>query len=241
MRETLYAGARVFTGDRASGWGDCISVRGQWIHAVGFEQDMSVLRGSGTEVVDLGGRVVVPGFIDAHNHYLATAEALTSVDLRYPGVASVADLVDAIAVRAGQTPAGSWIRGFGMDYAKYPDPRFPTRWDLDRATGDHPVIAYHVSGHYALVNSAALAHRGIDDNVANPAGGEFVRDADGRAHRPLPGRGHQPDPPGCRRRRLARPELPHRGAARGTGRAARCRRPGLPRRRSHHRLRSAGH
>lgn len=180
MRETLYVGARVFTGNAASPWGDCIFVRGQWICAAGFEKDLSVPRGSDTEVVDLGGRVVVPGFIDAHNHYLATAEALASVDLRYPGIASVADLVDAVARRAGETPAGRWIRGFGMDYAKYPDPRFPTRWDLDRATRDHPVIAYHVSGHYALVNSAALAHRGIDDNVADPAGGEFVRDADGR-------------------------------------------------------------
>jgi predicted amidohydrolase YtcJ len=180
MRETLYVGARVFTGDQASPWGDCISVRGRWIRAVGFEQDMGAARGPGTEVVDLGGRVVVPGFIDAHNHYLATAEALASVDLRYPGIASVAGLVDAIAARAGQTPAGRWIRGFGMDYAKYPDPHVPTRWDLDRATRDHPVIAYHVSGHYALVNSAALAHRGIGGNVADPAGGEFVRDADGR-------------------------------------------------------------
>ena len=135
-------------------------------------------RGSGTEVVDLGGRVVVPGFIDAHNHYLATAEALTSVDLRYPGVASVADLVDAITVQADPgRPLDPRVR-HGL--RQVPRPPFPTRWDLDRATGDHPVIAYHVSGHYALVNSAALAHRGIDDNVANPAGGEFVRDADGR-------------------------------------------------------------
>jgi predicted amidohydrolase YtcJ len=180
VKETLYVGGRVFTGDPASSWGDCIAVRGRWIRAAGSERDLDVPRGPGTEVVDLGGRVVVPGFIDAHNHYLATAEALASVDLRYPGVASVADLVDAIAVRAGGTPAGRWIRGFGMDYAKYPDPHYPTRWDLDRATRDHPVIAYHVSGHYALVNSAALAHRGIDDNVADPAGGEFVRDSGGR-------------------------------------------------------------
>lgn len=180
MRETLYVGARVFTGGQAPAWGDCIAVRGRWIHAAGLERDLDLPRGPDTEVVDLGGRVVVPGFIDAHNHYLATAEALASVDLRYPGIASVADLVDAITARAAQTPAGRWIRGFGMDYAKYPDPGYPTRWDLDRATRDHPVIAYHVSGHYALVNSAALAHRGIDDNVADPAGGEFVRDADGR-------------------------------------------------------------
>jgi predicted amidohydrolase YtcJ len=179
MRETLYIGARVFTGNAAAPWADFISVQGGRIRAVGSGPGSAGSGRPGVEMIDLGGRLVVPGFVDAHNHYLATAEALTSVDLRYPGVASVEDLADAIAKRAEETPADRWIRGFGMDYAKYPGPR-PTRWDLDRATGDHPVIVYHVSGHYALVNSAALAHRGIDENAANPAGGEFVRDGEGR-------------------------------------------------------------
>ena len=179
MRETVYTGCRVFTGNAAAPWGQSISVLGGRIRAVGSAGDAGAPRSPDADVVDLGGRLVVPGFVDAHNHYLATAEALTSVDLRYPGVGSIDDLVDAIAKRAGETPADRWIRGFGMDYAKYPDAR-PTRWDLDRATADHPVIAYHVSGHYALVNSAALAQRGIDENAANPPGGEFVRDGDGR-------------------------------------------------------------
>jgi hypothetical protein len=179
MRETLYTGARVFTGHAASPWADFLSVQGGRIRAVGREGEAGASRPPDAEVIDLGGRVVVPGFIDAHNHYLATAEALTSVDVRYPGVGSIADLTGAIAKRAEETPSGRWIRGFGMDYAKYPGPP-PTRWDLDRATGDHPVIVYHVSGHYALVNSAALAHRGIDENAANPSGGEFVRDGEGR-------------------------------------------------------------
>jgi len=179
MRETVYTGCRVFTGNAAAPWGQSISVLGGRIRAVGSAGDAGAARSPDADVVDLGGRLVVPGFVDAHNHYLATAEALTSVDLRYPGVGSIDDLVEAIAKRAGETPANRWIRGFGMDYAKYLDAR-PTRWDLDRATADHPVIAYHVSGHYALVNSAALAQRGIDENAANPAGGEFVRDGGGR-------------------------------------------------------------
>jgi len=179
MRETVYTGCRVFTGNAAAPWGQSVSVLGGRIRAVGSAGDAGTASSPDADVVDLGGRLVVPGFVDAHNHYLATAEALTSVDLRYPGVGSIDDLVDAIAKRAGETPTDCWIRGFGMDYAKYPDAR-PTRWDLDRATADHPVIAYHVSGHYALVNSAALAQRGIDENAASPPGGEFVRDGDGR-------------------------------------------------------------
>ena len=125
MRETLYTGARVFTGHAAAPWGTFLLVQDGRIRAVGRESDAGAPRPPDAEVIDLGGRVVVPGFIDAHNHYLATAEALTSVDVRYPGVGSIADLTGAIAKRAEETPSGRWIRGFGMDYAKYPGPPRP--------------------------------------------------------------------------------------------------------------------
>ncbi len=129
--------------------------------------------------VDLGGRTMVPGFIDPHCHYLATGESLISIDLRYPGVASVEDMVAAVAASAAETPAGEWINGAGFDHAKYD--AAPTRWDLDRATTEHPVGLMHVSGHYLLVNSLALELAGIDDDTPDPKGGRIERDADGRA------------------------------------------------------------
>jgi hypothetical protein len=180
LEETLYVNGRVFTADPSAPWAECVRVQGRWIRAVGSQAELGGSGDLGGSVVDLGGRVVVPGFIDAHNHFLATAEALSSVDLRYPDTSSIGDLVQTIRERAEGTAAGQWIRGFGMDYAKYPDGRPPTRWDLDKATKDHPVVAYHVSGHYALVNTAALALRGIGDNVVDPPGGAFLRDAGGR-------------------------------------------------------------
>jgi hypothetical protein len=121
---------------------------------------------------------MVPGFIDPHNHYLSTGESMASLDLRYPAISSVEDLVEIVAQEAAETPAGSWIRGFGFDYAKYE--AAPTRWDLDRATGDHPVGLTHISGHYLLVNSVALEAAGINDGTPDPKGGCFVRDDDGR-------------------------------------------------------------
>jgi predicted amidohydrolase YtcJ len=187
--ETVYVNGKIFTGSRARPWAECIRVQGTRIRSVGSRDDVGAggsagsarsAPGGGAAEVDLHGRVVVPGFIDAHNHYLATAEALAAVDLRYPRVSSIESLVADIAERAAQTRAGDWIRGFGMDYAKFTDRRLPTRWDLDAATKDHPVIAYHVSGHYALVNSAALALRDIGEDVADPPGGTFVRDGGGR-------------------------------------------------------------
>jgi predicted amidohydrolase YtcJ len=128
--------------------------------------------------IDVGRRTVVPGFIDAHNHFLATGESLASLDVRYPAIASVADLLDAVRAAAASTPAGSTIRAFGFDHAKYE--RTPTRWDLDSATAAHPVVILHVSGHHALVNSSVLEHSGITDETPDPPGGEFVRDERGR-------------------------------------------------------------
>jgi predicted amidohydrolase YtcJ len=132
------------------------------------------------DVVDAGGRTVLPGLVDAHNHYLATAEALASVNVRFPAVASRADLTRVIGEVAEVTPPGRWIRAVGLDWAKFPDGQPPTRNDLDEATLGHPVIVYHVSVHHALVNTPAMRERGIADTVQDPPGGRFVRDEAGR-------------------------------------------------------------
>lgn len=165
----------VFTADRGQPWAEAIAIRNGRIEAVGND---SSIRRSDIEEIDLGGRTVVPGFIDAHNHYLATGEMLAQIDVKYPRVASVDDLVAAIADAAADTPAGQWISATGFDHAKYGET--PTRWDLDRATDKHPVSVLHISGHYVLVNSAALAARGLSDDTPDPQGGQLVRDEQGR-------------------------------------------------------------
>ena len=171
--------ADVRTMDPRAPRAEAVAVRGGRIAAVGRAADVTAAAGPDARTIDAGGRTVVPGFIDPHNHLLSTAESLASVDARYPGVAGGADLVTRLAAEAARTPAGQWIRAFGMDDAKYPGGR-PTRALLDEATTEHPVIVYHVSGHHAVVNSAALTWRGIGDDVADPAGGRFVRDEAGR-------------------------------------------------------------
>lgn len=180
LDEMIYVNGKFFTADRARPWAECVRVQGDRITSVGTRAEVAPAPGAGVPAVDLGGRVVTPGLIDAHNHFLATAEALASVDLRFPGVSSAESLVAAFASRAAGTEPGRWLRGFGMDYAKFAGGRVPTRWDLDKASADHPIVAYHVSGHYALVNSAALAMRRITDDAVDPPGGTFIRDSAGR-------------------------------------------------------------
>jgi predicted amidohydrolase YtcJ len=177
MPELLLHNGPVLTMEPGTPRSDAVLVGGNRIVAVGAEAHRRA--GPGARRIDVGGRTVLPGFVDPHNHLLSTAESLAALDARYPAVRDAAELVSLVRRAAERTPAGEWIRGFGMDDAKYPNGR-PTRQALDEATTEHPVIIYHVSGHQAVVNSTALAWRGIGNDVADPAGGAFVRDAGGR-------------------------------------------------------------
>lgn len=175
----VFAGGVIRTMDPAVPTAEAIAVEGARIMAVGTLDEVRARVGR-AEHIDLRGRLLLPGFVDAHNHYLATGESMASLDVRYPLVGSTGTLVRAIAAAAEQTPPGQWIRAWGFDHAKYGEDGPPSRWDLDRATTRHPVAVSHISGHYVLVNSMALSLRGIDEFAADPAGGTFVREPDGR-------------------------------------------------------------
>lgn len=175
----VFAGGMIRTMDPAVPRAEAVAVEGSRIAAVGSFEDVRSRMGR-AEQIDLRGRLLLPGFIDAHNHYLATGESMASVDVRYPMVGSIEKLVRAIAATAEKTPPGQWIRAWGFDHAKYGERRAPSRRDLDGATTRHPVAVSHISGHYVLVNSMALSLRRIDEFAPDPAGGTFVREPDGR-------------------------------------------------------------
>jgi predicted amidohydrolase YtcJ len=178
--ETVYTNARILTVDRARPSASAVAVRDGRILAVGDEAAVRGQVAPGATTVDLGGRTMVPGFIDAHNHMACTAETFFAVDASPRSVASIAELVAQIAEATERTSPGAWIRGFGMDWTRFAEGRRPTRWDLDEAGDQHPVVILHVSGHYALVNSRALAEGGLTDAASDPAGGSLGRDESGR-------------------------------------------------------------
>jgi hypothetical protein len=173
----IHGTAGVFTAARGEPWAEALVIRGSRILAVGRRDEVSA-RFPDAEPFDVGARTVIPGLIDAHNHFLATGESLSSVDLRYPAVASVTDVVAVLSDAASRTPEGEWITAFGLDDSKYE--RAPSRWDLDEASVTHPIMAHHVSGHHVFVNSPALAARGVTDDTPDPQGGRLVRGPDGR-------------------------------------------------------------
>jgi predicted amidohydrolase YtcJ len=150
------------------------------IVAVGSDDALRAAAPTDARQVDVGGGSILPGFVDPHNHLAFTGAELAQVDMRFPGVASIRDLVARIAEAAERTPDGAWIRAVGMNPAMFREGRLPTRWDLDEATLAHPVLVQHLSGHHALANSLALEQRGLSDDAPDPEGGHLVRDDRGR-------------------------------------------------------------
>jgi predicted amidohydrolase YtcJ len=157
-----------------------VAIVGERIVAVGGDHAVRAAAPPDARRIDVHGRSILPGFVDAHHHLAFTGAELAAVDVRYPGVASIADLVGRIAEAAERTPDGTWIRAVGMNPEMFRDGRLPTRWDIDEATRVHPVLVQHMSGHHALANSLGLERRGLDDTAADPEGGQLIRDDRGR-------------------------------------------------------------
>lgn len=128
------------------------------------------------EVVDCGGRTVLPGFVDAHVHFLAYASSLTAVDCSPHSVAGIREIAEALRGRAMDTPPGEWVRGAGYDEFRLREKRHPTRHDLDPLLPDHPVKLAHRSGHGIVLNSRAMDLAGISIHTPEPLGGYIERD-----------------------------------------------------------------
>ncbi len=147
--------------------------------AVGSDRDIKEWQSASTELVDLHGAVVSPGFIESHNHASAYAMNLLRVDCSPSVTRSIADVKEAIRVKAGQTPPGEWIQGFGYDDTLISDKRALTRADLDEAAPEHPVQIMHISVHFSYVNSKALEIAGVGPDTPQPEGGVIDKDTNG--------------------------------------------------------------
>jgi predicted amidohydrolase YtcJ len=133
---------------------------------------------AGAHVIELAGKAVTPGLIDAHSHLVGLGDALVEVDL--VDTTSFDEVIARVRAATAGRPAGSWIAGRGWDQNDWPDRRFPSHERLSAALPDHPVWLTRVDGHAALLNARAMAVLGIGAAVADPPGGRFERDTAGR-------------------------------------------------------------
>jgi predicted amidohydrolase YtcJ len=176
---TVFRNARIHTMDAARPRADALAARGGRLLAVGTEADVAAAAGRDARVVDLGGRAVVPGFVESHCHFLTTGLTLRQVDARTPPNTTIADIRRRVAEFAGRMSPGAWILGWGYDDTLIAERRALTRQDLDEAAPDHPVYIRHVSGHLSYTNSAAIRLAGIGRGAQAPPGGHVVLDARG--------------------------------------------------------------
>ena len=176
----IYVNGNVLTMDTAGTVHEAVSLREGLIESVGSSEEMLALAGDNTVVVDLRGRSVLPGFIDAHGHFPGSGQTVFSADLNSPPIGEVTNLSQLLErlTRLAQARSEGWIIGHGYDDTLLAERRHPNRDDLDRVSSDRPVAIIHVSGHLAVVNSAALAILGIDAESLDPEGGVIVREPD---------------------------------------------------------------
>lgn len=154
-----------------------LAVSGGKIVAVGSDADTKSLIGPGTRVIDAGGRLIIPGFNDAHVHFLETGQQLSSVDLRT--AKSPEEFVQRIRDFAAKLPKGRWILGGKWDHENWTPSNLPTAAMIDAVTPDNPVFIDRLDGHMALANSLAMKLAKVDKNTKDVPGGEIVRDANG--------------------------------------------------------------
>ena len=154
-----------------------IAVTNSTIFAIGSDNDLMKLRGPHTQVVDLNGAFVMPGFNDAHTHITEAGQQKLTVDL--DGTTSLDDMLARIKAYVATAKPGQWIQGGGWDHTKWTSKTLPTRGDLDKVTGDHPAVFYRTDGHIVVANSSALLAAGISSATPDPQGGKIDRDANG--------------------------------------------------------------
>lgn len=181
--DLVLRGGTIVTLEKSMPQARALAARGQRIVAIGSEAEILPLIGSGTRVIDLAGRVAMPGFIEGHGHFLSLGDSKRKLDLSQAKTWN--EIVELVAAAAQQAPAGQWIVGRGWHQGKWTAPPqsnvqgYPTHDALSRVTPNHPVLLTHGTGHMAFANAKAMELAGVSKETAEIAGGEILRDAAG--------------------------------------------------------------
>jgi predicted amidohydrolase YtcJ len=175
--DLIIINAKVWTVDQARPTAQAVAVLGDRIIAVESNADVETLRSAATRVIDAGGKLVLPGFNDAHVHFVEGGSQLDAVQLN--DVTTTDEFVRRVGERAKHTPKGEWIQGGDWDETKWNPVKLPTAALIDAVTPDNPVLLSRYDGHSSLANSIALRLAGITSRTPDPPGGAIVRDVNG--------------------------------------------------------------
>jgi predicted amidohydrolase YtcJ len=177
--DIIVTNARIYTLNPQQKWAEAIAVRGDKIIAVGERKQVEALRRPSTKMIDAGQRLLLPGFVDCHIHFMDGSLGLTRVDLNE--ATTVAEIQKRVKAYADAHPNELWIQGMGWTYPTFGPSALPNKKILDDVVTDRPVYLIAFDGHSSWANSKALAMAGIDRNTPNPPNGTIVRDENGDA------------------------------------------------------------
>lgn len=175
--DLIVTNAKIWTVDKSMPTAQAVAVLEDRIVAVGSSTGVDAWRGPDTHVVDAEGKLLLPGFNDAHVHFITGGMQLSNVQLK--DAATPQEFARLIAERAKVAPKGEWILGGNWDETKWDPPNIPTKELIDALTPDTPVFVTPYDGHMGLANSLALRLAGITSKTPDPLGGTVVRDAQG--------------------------------------------------------------
>ena len=172
--DKIYFNARIWTGDSINAWADAIAIKGNEIVYVG--KDYQSFKGSNTEMIDLSGKLILPGFIDNHTHFLSGGYNLSSVDLRKAKTKE--EFISILKEFCQNQKDDTWVLGGDWDHEAWGG-ELPSKSWIDSVTGDHPLFVSRYDGHMALANTKALQIAGIKKTAKVPTGGEMPKDKTG--------------------------------------------------------------
>jgi predicted amidohydrolase YtcJ len=175
--DLLIVNANIHTMDSSRPLAEAVAILGDRIIAVGADKDIRKLAGARTRIIDARKQLVLPGFNDAHVHFMSGGFQLSSVDLRDANTPE--EFAERIRKFAEKVPAGRWITGGDWDHERWPTAALPTKELIDRYTPETPVFVSRLDGHMALANSLALKLAGVTKETVEPPGGVIVRDKSG--------------------------------------------------------------
>jgi predicted amidohydrolase YtcJ len=174
MADMVLLNGRIFTVDAARPWAQAAAIRDGRFVAVGKDEEIKGLIGQDTEVIDLAGKLALPGFNDAHLHFCNGGLYLLGIDLRPAG--DEKEFVKILKEYINMVPKGEWITGGNWDHENWPSKKHPRKEMIDPFTTEHPVLVSRLDGHMALANTLALKLAGITRDTPDPQGGEIVKD-----------------------------------------------------------------
>lgn len=158
---------------------EAIAIKNNKICSVGSTVKIRDYIGEKTKIIDLNGKSLLPGFIDAHIHLSIYGKNLLDVSCNRPEINSLENLYNRLRNEVKNTKKGNWVRAWGFNENNVTEKRFPTKEELDEISTEHPILIVRVCNHLSIVNSKALKLTNIDEKTENPEGGIREKDISG--------------------------------------------------------------